>query len=724
MTAGGGAPPGRESSVREIDNLTEQAQQLKAQLEALREQLSAGVTRSLGEMPHAPTVDRDPVSDAAALASPHQLLGSLLIKEGLITQSQLDEVLQVQEGFGLYKPIGQILVDRGVIGQGQLNAVLERYAKRSSLGQILVRSKILTPSQLAIALDQQERSGLRLGELLVKLNYISEETMRQALSSQLNIPFLDPRSVTPDQRLARLINKSYAKTHRVAPISLIDNVITLAMDDPTDVRVIEEIRSFTGCMVNVVITTYPLLQRVFGRLYDGEAQQEPDASQKLERVSNSHAEAAQLDNSPEAKQATSLVRQILRIAVDHRASDIHLETVDGQMRARFRIDGQLQDLKLEHLAEAILKNGPSIVSRVKILAHLDIAERRRPQDGSFRAQVEKDGHVLTVDCRVSIIPGYYGENILVRLLDPRNAPKSVGELGFSRRMTDALCRLLQRPSGIVLITGPTGTGKSTTLFGALRTLYRPGIKVLTVENPIEYVYERFTQCEVNERIGNSFGAFLRAFVRHDPEVIMLGEIRDHESAELAFRAAQTGHLVLSTLHTNDAISTITRLLDLNPDTNVITSSLTGVLAQRLVRQNCQQCREEYAPARSLLDEFFDVPPVDLRWYRGTGCAHCNFSGYKGRIAVGELWIPSDTDVLLINKRAPFDEIVASARKSTMSMAEDIESRLRDGSTNLEEVIRTLPYSSLRGFREMRSGGEAGPVPALHAVSTSNNGGVK
>jgi len=683
-----------------VDSLTEQAQKLKAQIENLRERLTVDVKPSTSDAPPQPEVIPNAALAAPESASPHQLLGYLLVKDSLITQAQLDEALHIQERLSPSTLIGQILVDHGVISARQLNATLDRYAKRSRLGQVLVQAKVLTHAQLALVLEQQQDIGLRLGEALVKLNYISEEAMRRALSIHLNIPFLDLRSVTPDQQLTKLINKSYAKKHRVVPISLADNTVTIAMDDPTDVRMIEEIQSLTGRMVNVVTTTYPTLQRLFARLYDGDAHHEPDAVLQPERIMDSRAAPATSDDGREAGQTASIVRQILSTAVEHRASDIHLETLDGQMRARFRIDGQLQDLKVDHLAQAVLKSGPSIVSRIKILAHLDIAERRRPQDGSFRAKVEKDSHVLTVDCRVSIIPGYYGENTLVRLLDPRNAPKSVAELGFSQRIIDELSRLLQRPNGMIVITGPTGAGKSTTLFGALMTAYRPGIKVLTVENPIEYVHDKFTQCEVNERIGNSFASFLRAFLRHDPEVIMLGEIRDQESAELAFRAAQTGHLVMSTLHTNDAVSAVTRLLDLGLDTNVVTSSLSCILAQRLVRKNCRHCRKEYVPPESLLNEFFDERPTDIRWYKGTGCGHCNFTGYKGRIAVAELWIPSNSDILLINKRAPFDEIVASARKSTISMAEDVRERLRDGSTSLEELIRTLPYSSLHQFREL------------------------
>jgi len=336
------------------------------------------------------------------------------------------------------------------------------------------------------------------------------------------------------------------------------------------------------------------------------------------------------------------------------------------------------------------------------LGGLDIAERRRPQDGSFRVRVQRGGQLENIDFRISIIPGYFGENIVLRVLDPKHAPKSLHELGFSRAIGEKLVKLLHRPTGMILITGPTGSGKSSTLRGALMTLYRPGIKILTAEDPIEYVYEHFTQCEVNEKIGNTFATYLRAFLRHDPQVIMLGEIRDTESAELASRASQTGHLVLSTLHTRDAVSSVTRLLDLKIDAGLITSTLLGILSQRLVRKICSECKEEYQPSAQLLQEFFSAPPADFKWYRGVGCQQCNFSGYKGRMPVAEIWIPNDTDIILINKGASLDEIRASSHQSTISMAADVKERLLEGRTNLEELIRVLPYSSVYQFRNMVS----------------------
>ena len=396
------------------------------------------------------------------------------------------------------------------------------------------------------------------------------------------------------------------------------------------------------------------------------------------------------------------------MAIGCRASDIHLEVVRARLQVRFRVDGVLQAPPLGPLQESLDRRKAQIVSRIKILSKLDIAERRRPQDGSFRARLERVGGPSDIDFRVSIVPAYYGENTVIRILDPLNAPMSVEALGFSAPTTSRLRALLRLPSGLILVTGPTGSGKSTTLFGALRSLSRPDIKVLTAENPIEYVCEQFSQHEVNEKAGNTFATYLRAFLRQDPEVIMVGEIRDSETVELAFRAAQTGHLVLSTMHTNDAIGALTRLRDLGVDSNLITTSLRGVLAQRLVRRVCAECKEEYRPAPELLEEVVGRASADFRWYRGRGCGKCQSSGYRGRLPVAELWTPSDNDIVLVNKGAPFDEIARSAHDSTIFMTEDVFAHLRKGWTNPEELIRALPYSALRRLRSDLGGSGRSP----------------
>lgn len=649
-----------------------------------------------------PTEAKKPQS-ADEMAFPREVrLGELLVCAAMITKSQLQEALEIQQKGARYRWIGQILVERNAITQKQLNLFLDIYRKRPQLGEILVKSKTITRDQLNVALEHQKAAGLPLGEILLKLKHLTEETLRQALSTQLNIPFIDLGRFSIDRSLARLINKTYAKRHHLVPIARLGNTITVAMDDPTDVEVINELQSLTGFTVNVVTATHAQIQRAFSQAYAEQLREGPQIADRLELITD-HPPVPMTkvkyreDHRP-TKKADDLVRNLINIARAHKASDIHLETVDRRMQARFRIDGVLQALNLGVLDDSINVNRGAIISRIKVLGNLDIAEKRRPQDGSFRVHVIENGHILKIDVRISIIPGYYGENVVLRMLDPRDAPTSPEQLGFSRHVTEKLSALLQRTSGMLLITGPTGSGKSTTLFAALMAVYRPEIKILTAEDPIEYVHEDFTQCEVNDKIGNTFASYLRSFLRHDPEVIMLGEIRDNTTAEMAFRAAQTGHLLLSTLHTNDAISAVTRLIDLGIDPNLVSSSLLGVLAQRLVREICFQCREQYMPSDELLREFFVVPPTHIRWYKGRGCPRCHFTGYRGRVAVAELWIPNENDIILINKGAPFDEIRASSYNSTVFMAEDVKDKLYAGKTTLDELIRTLPYSSVYQFR--------------------------
>jgi type II secretory ATPase GspE/PulE/Tfp pilus assembly ATPase PilB-like protein len=667
-----------------------------------RPQLRREAARNEGSgKPAQSTETRLNLSTTAASPNIPQL-GALLREEGFISEAQLQEALRTQGELEVYRPLGQILVEQKAISTKQLNLFIDKHHKRARLGEILLKSKIITGEQLEIALSYQKTTGLPLGEMLVKLNYINEETMRQALCKHLNIPFIDLDKFTIDPSLRKLINKSYAKNNRVIPIANIGNTMTLAMEDPTNIEVVKELRSSTGLAINVATSTTSKIRRAFAKLYGEELNGEVDVDNGQELISDEDGDDSSrsryLEEYQQNQRADDAVRKIINLAVKHRTSDIHIESLDNRALVRFRIDGVLQEINLGSLQESINKNRKEIISRIKILGKMDISEKRRPQDGSFRVRVERNGEIVAVDFRVSIIPSYYGENVVLRILDKRNAPTSIQDLGFSNAITHQLQYLLKRTTGILLITGPTGSGKSSTLYAALMTLFRPEIRILTAENPIEYVYDNLSQCEVNEKIGNTFASYLRAFLRHDPEVIMVGEIRDQETAEMAFRAAQTGHMLLSTLHTNDAISAVTRLLDLNIEANMITSSLLGVHAQRLVRKVCEGCKEDYIPSAELLKEFFRTPPENFQWSRGKGCPQCNFTGYKGRMAVAELWTPSEDDIVLINKGVPFDEIKASAQKSTILMAEDAMEKIRVGKTTLEELMRTLPYSSIEQFR--------------------------
>ncbi len=631
-------------------------------------------------------------------------LGEALLREGLITEAQLADALREQQRRPTYVPLGHILVEQRLVTRRQLHLLLENAEKRPRLGELLVRSGAVTAAQLAHALERQRAMHLPLGQVLIRLGYVSDETMRLSLALQLNIPYVDLDQVNIDRSLTRLINRNYARRHSLVPVACVGQTLTVCMDDPTDQQAIEELSRSTGLLVTILTSSHGAIAHAFQRMY-GDAQGNGDAGgEHLALTTEEEIEgplgSRYVEDLREVKKADAVVRQLLGVALSRRATDIHLEPLAAALHVRFRIDGVLQELAMGQLQDSCNDRAREIVSRLKVLGKLDIAERRRPQDGSFRMKVERGGEQASVDFRISVVPGFYGESVVLRVLDRKKVPKSLDELGFSTKITGKLHDLLRRPAGILLITGPTGSGKSSTLYASLMTIYKPTIRILTAEDPIEYVYEQFSQSEVNERIGNTFAGYLRAFLRHDPEVIMVGEVRDEDTAEMAFRAAQTGHLLMTTMHTNDALSAVTRLRDLKVDPNLIASSLLGVLAQRLVRAVCPQCKTEYTPSPELLTEFFDAAPPDMTWYKGKGCSHCNYTGYRDRLAIAELWIPNENDVILIAKDSSFEDLRASAARSTVFMAEDALNRLRAGVTNLEELIRMMPYSSIYRFRQV------------------------
>jgi type II secretory ATPase GspE/PulE/Tfp pilus assembly ATPase PilB-like protein len=628
-------------------------------------------------------------------------LGELLVREGLVSESQLSEALQWQREQQSYVPLGQVLVRRKMLTPRQLKLMLDRSGKRPKLGELLIRSRTISHEQLDHALGQQKKIGGPLGQVLIKLGYMTDDKLRQALSVQLDIPFLDLDNVILDRELTRYINRSYARRHWLLPVARVGDALTVCMDDPTDQQAIEELGQSTGLAVTLVTSSREAIRRAFARLYE-EARSSNDTigiviGEQVEATKSKYVD--DYHRSLQSKAADVVVRKLLAIAIERRASDIHLETLADRLQIRFRIDGLLESVDLGDLEEKCHDSGREIVSRLKVLGKLDIAERRRPQDGSFRVKVDRPDGTTDVDLRLSVVPGHYGESVVVRVLDRKNAPTSFEQLQLPRAIADKLRQLFQRTGGMLLVTGPTGSGKSTTIYASLMTLYRPRIRVLTAEDPIEYVYDQFSQSEVNERIGNTFASYLRAFLRHDPEVIMVGEIRDEETAEMAFRAAQTGHLLLSTLHTTTAIDAVPRLLDLKVDANTLASALIGVVGQRLVRQVCTACRVEYTPSPDLIREFFDGAPDTLTFYKGTGCSECNLTGYRGRLTVVELWVPSEEDIVLINKNAPLNQIRASAQSSTLSMADCAVARLHERRTNLEELTRVLPYSVIYEIRQ-------------------------
>ena len=628
-------------------------------------------------------------------------LGELLLAEGLLTATQLEEALRLQGTPDGYAPLGHILIAQKIITRDQLLSVLERHRRSSKLGDILLKSREINRGQLEAALAEQLRTRQALGEVLLRLGYISEERLRVALCRQLHIRFFSLDTIILDPTLRTLVSEKFATKHRTVPVSRIGNLLVLAMDDPTQTRLVDDLQGSTGLKIEVITSTSAQITRALDRLYRPEAPPSLAAGATVDVIGEDAGDDIYaMSTTRRMDSADEIVRKLLRIAIDRGASDIHLETINSRLQMRFRIDGMLQHFNLGTLGDDLAHQRIEVLSRIKILATLDIAERRRPQDGSFRARVEVDGRMVPMDFRVSVIPSYYGENAVIRILDPRSAPDSVAALKMAAPVTERLQELVRSSAGTILVTGPTGSGKSTSLFAIMKSVYRPEIKIVTAEDPIEYVCPQFCQHEVDERVGNTFATYTRSFLRHDPEVIMLGEIRDADTAKLAFRAAQTGHLVLSTLHTNDALGAVARLNDLGVDSTNCTSSLLGVLAQRLVREICWNCKEEYTPADGVLAMMFDSAPSDLRWYRGAGCAQCHQTGYKRRLALAELWTPGFDDVLLINQGAPFEAILETARKNTYSMATDALAKLREGRTTLDELRRVLPLSAARELRSM------------------------
>jgi type IV pilus assembly protein PilB len=581
----------------------------------------------------------------------------------------------------------------------------------------LIDAGNISSVQLDSALEHQKAQKLPLGQLLVKLGFITDDAMRMALASQVGVPFIDLDSTTIDRDLGRVLNRNFARRHVLVPVAQQGRTLTIAMDDPTKGALVDDIRRMTGLTVTVVTSSNQSLQRALTRLYDddngaGEFGRSEPAVAKSSQLppsgrpmigSDTRLHAVQLDDHV-TKRADQLFQQVLVAAIENRCSDIHLEMLPSGLHVRFRVDGVLRQPDFGHAQQALNQGMREVVSRIKILARLDIAERRRPQDGSFRFTIERAGVKSTIDLRVSMIPSYSGESVVIRILDRTGAPSGLADLKLDAAMTGGIAGVLRRTAGIFLVTGPTGSGKSTTLYACLSHLRRPEIRILTAEDPVEYVYDELSQSEVNPDIGNTFATYLRAFLRHDPEVIMIGEIRDEDTAEMAFRAAQTGHLLLSTLHTNSALAALPRLLDLGIDPSLIASSLLGVISQRLVRQICASCLRADVSTPELKKEFFGDAAPDVELAKGAGCAACQGSGYKGRALIADLWIPDRQDHLLIMSKAPFEDVRTSAKRTTISMAQDAHGRLRDQRTTLEELARVLPYSAIL---EHRTRAEAG-----------------
>lgn len=549
------------------------------------------------------------------------------------------------------------------------------------LGDVLIEAGLLTQAQLERAQFTQQKNGDHLSRTLIKLGYITEENILKVLEEQYGVSHVDLNAIHISQEAVATISESLAKRYQVIPISKESQKLTLAMADPTNFFAIDDVRMATGCEVKPVIAAEHVIMHAISQYYSVNDLVKK-AVQRFKQdeqtaVSQVHTE----DDAPIIGIVSSLFTQALR---EH-ASDIHIEPQASLLRVRFRVDGLLREVV------SFTRNiHAAIVSRIKIMANMDITEKRLPQDG--RIDTLEQGREVNI--RVSTLPTIDGEKVVMRILDKKAVILDINKLGFTTSNLECYRQLYSQSHGMILATGPTGSGKTTTLYSTLAQINTIDRNTITIEDPVEYRLAGTNQVQVNPKAGLTFANGLRSILRQDPNVIMVGEIRDGETADIAIRAALTGHLVLSTLHTNDAAGAITRLIDMGVEPFLVASSVLGVLAQRLVRVICPECKKRYIPAYGSGEQLFLNQDKSVSLYKGLGCANCAFTGYRGRMAIQEVMPVSSQIRKLINRRASTDEIAAVASNEGMlAMREDGIQKALAGFTTMNEVMRvTYVYS--------------------------------
>ena len=555
------------------------------------------------------------------------------------------------------------------------------------IGEYLVGQGLITAEQIKEAFEEQTKTKGRIGEILIKKGYISEDNFVTALSKQLGLPFVDIANYKIDSDIAKLFSKELVQRYQAIPVSRVMDAVTVAMVDPLDIRLVDEIRGVCGLTIRPVFATPTGIKNAINKYYGVKKEEStlaPSAPDLSGRGTLPEKDTEDLETL--VKEATrapviTLVNSLIAEAIQAGASDIHLEPEEKILYVRFRIDGILQDVN------SISKDlEPAVLSRVKIMAEMDITERRLPQDGRIKMVVLD----REIDLRISTFPTIYGENISLRLLDKSQGLLKLEDLGFHPQVLATFKELIRRPYGMILVTGPTGSGKTTTLYAVLKLINDVSKNILTLEDPIEYVTPRVRQAQVNIKAGFTFATGLRAMLRHDPDIIMIGEIRDRETAEIAIQSALTGHLVFSTLHTNDAASAATRLIDMGVESFLVASSLIGILAQRLARRLCPKCKKPYQPNPAELASlgFKSKESEEMTFYKETGCPACRKTGYKGRIGILELLVSEEEIKELIIKKSPVHQIRNYvSNKGMRSLRDEGLEKVQQGIISVSELLR-------------------------------------
>ncbi|MED1204804.1 GspE/PulE family protein [Heyndrickxia acidicola] len=545
---------------------------------------------------------------------------------------------------------------------------------RKRLGDLLVETELITEEQLQQALKEKNK-GQRLGEVLLERGFITEQQLIEVLEFQLGIPHVSLYRYPLDSKLFSLIPKETAKRNLIIPLRKEGDKLFVAMADPMDFYLIEDLRLSTGFQIESAIATKDDILRTINKYYNSE-----EGFDELEENLVQEAEVLQEETiTDQDSPIVRIVSQILSNAVVQKASDIHIDPQETKLLIRYRVDGLLKTER------ALPKSTQSMLTaRIKIMANLDITEHRIPQDGRIKTTLD----FRQIDLRVSTLPTVYGEKIVLRILDLGSSLNDLNQLGFNKLNLQRFKNLIKKPTGIVMITGPTGSGKSSTLYAALNHLNKEEVNIITIEDPVEYQLEGINQIQVNQNVGMTFAAGLRSILRQDPNIIMVGEIRDKETVEVAIRASLTGHLVLSTIHTNDSISTITRLIDMGVEPFLIATSISGIVAQRLVRKVCRDCAEEHTPSQREVEIFSKRGMKIEKITRGRGCSSCSMTGYRGRIAIHELLVFNDEMKRVILNNEPLANLRKIAvQNKTVFLIDDGLLKVKQGITTTEEILR-------------------------------------
>jgi len=555
---------------------------------------------------------------------------------------------------------------------------------RKRLGEILREESLLTEAQLQNALARQKETNERLGKILVGMGYIDEATVLRILEAKLGIPVINISKKQLDKEIVRLVPEQLAQKYRVIPVSREGDRIVLAMADPLNVVAIDDVRITAGCDVEPAIASESEIEEAIATYYakDTIVKMVENLPEDM-GIDMDETGLDQLREIVEDAPMVKLVNSLIIQAVAGRASDIHVEPREKELRVRYRIDGVLTEV-----TQFPKRMQAPIISRLKIMAEMDIAERRVPQDGRIQMKIENNG----IDFRVSTLPTIFGEKVVLRILDKTRGLIHFQELGMLPEIMRKFRTIINHPYGIILVTGPTGSGKTTTLYSILNDINSPGKNIVTLEDPVEYTLRGINQVQLNLKAGLSFAGGLRSVLRQDPDVIMVGEIRDPETAKIAIQSAMTGHLVLSTLHTNTASATLTRLMEMGIEPFLVASSVVGIVAQRLVRRLCPECKEPYEPSELLVQKLGLSPKTGEKtvFYQPQGCPACSNTGFRGRLALQEVLFVSTWVRDLVTNKAPADQIeTVAAEEGMITLKQDGLRKVALGLTSMEEVMKAV-----------------------------------